>query len=165
MGKYFTFTSVHLATLALKDEQIAALRNELSVARADRLRAEEARDAAVTKSFELLTPKPVEVLRPEARVREPKVAPKTLDLAEVDPTDNVALRDLALAEMSGKANATHLMQKMESIRGQVYMARAAKSERAREVGTVRAPAEPVPEDINAMIDNAIAQGKQQARTQ
>ena len=155
----FIFKSFHLALMALKDEQIAFLRNELSVARTDRLRADAARDAAVAKAFELL--KPAEVATPEARIRTPRPQPKTLDLAEVDPTDNNAIRDLALAEMpAGTANATFLLNKMESIRSQVYAAKAARSARAREVGSIE-----VPQAVNEIIEAAIAKGKEQARTQ
>lgn len=157
----FVFKSVHLAHMALKDEQIATLRNDLSVARTDRLRSEAARDAAVTKAFELLTAKPAEVATPEARIRTPRPAPKALDLAEVDPTDNAAIRDIALSEMpAGKGNATLLMNKMGSIRGQVYAAIAAKSVRAREVGNIE-----VPRSVNDQINAAIAQGREQARIQ
>jgi hypothetical protein len=160
----FILKSVHLAHMALKDEQIAALRNDLSVARTDRLRSETARDVAVAKAFELLTPKPAEVVRPEARIRTPQPAPPpTLDLAEVDPTDNDAIRDLALAEMpAGKGNATLLMSKMESIRNQVYAAKAAKVARSREIGRIDAPT--APQHVIDAIEVAIAQGKQQART-
>jgi hypothetical protein len=157
----FVFKSVHLALVALKDEQIKSLRDELSVARTDRLRSEAARDAAVLKAFELLTPKPVEVITPGARVREPRPTPETLDLSLVDPTDNNAIRDLALNEMpSGKASANLLMAKMENIRKQVYAAIAAKSARAREVGTIE-----MPQSVSDQIDAAMEQGKQQARTQ
>jgi hypothetical protein len=163
VGRYFTPTSVHLATTALKDELIARLREELSVARADRLHAEAARDAAVGKAFELLTPKAAAVVIPDAKIqREPRPAPPTLDLSEVDPTNNSAIRDIALSEMpSGKVNANFLIQKMESVRAQVYLAHAVKAEKAREVGTISE----VPSVVEAMIDAAIIAGKEQARTQ
>lgn len=162
MAKYFTSTSVHLATLALKDELIAFLRTELSEARADRLRAEEARDAAVSKAIEILTPKPAEASTPEVRTpREPLPIPETLDLSMVDPTDNAAITTIARSEMpSGKINASFLVQKIESVRAQVYLAHAAKAERAKEVGTIQE----IPDDIAAMIDGAITKGKEQART-
>ncbi|HEV2709151.1 MAG TPA: hypothetical protein VGU67_02960 [Edaphobacter sp.] len=158
MGRYFTSTAVHLATLALKDEQIATLRADLSAARADRIRSEESRDAAITKVFDLLTPK--QPSAPEPRIpREPRPAPPTLDLAEIDPADTDAIRDIAISEMpSGKINASFLMQKIESVWTQVHLARAAKAERAKEVGTI-------PADVSTMIDEAIAKGKEQARTQ
>jgi hypothetical protein len=158
VGKYLTFTSVHLATMALKDELIASLRSELSVARTDRLRADAARDAAVARSFELLTPRTAQVA--PAGEKTPRKEVPTLDLSEVDPTDNNAIRDLALREMPGKASAGLMVQKMESIRAQVYLARLAKSERAKEVGTIE-----VPESVNTQIEDAIAKGKEQARVQ
>lgn len=155
----FIFRSVHLAHMALMSEQIAALRNELSVARTDRLRAEASRDAAIAKAFEVLSPKPAEVVSPEVRTHTPRAEPETLDLSQVDPSDNRAIRDLALAEMGGgKASATLLLTKMDNIRKQVYAAIAAKSVRASEVGNI-------PQSVNDLIDSAISQGKEQARTQ
>jgi hypothetical protein len=160
----FIFKSVHLAHMALKDEQIALLRSELSNAREDRLRAETARDAAVAQAFTLLAPRPAEVGSPEVNKRTRQPEPPTLDLAEVDPTDNAALAQLALREMpAGKRNASLLQHKIASIRTQVYAAIAAKSERAKEVGTVAAPQD-TPSWVSDMIDGAIAQGKEQART-
>lgn len=152
----FILRSVHLAHLALKDEHIASLRSELSVARTDRLRAEAARDAAVTKAFDLLTPKPAEAAKTEVRPRREKAATPARDLSQIDPNDQEAIRDIALSEMSpGKTNATFLTQKMASIKAQIHQARAAKHVRATEVG-------PPPENIAAMIDNAISDGKERA---
>lgn len=157
--------SVHLATVALKDELIAALRSELSTARTDRLRADSDRNAAVSKAFELLTPKPAEVAKPGVIVRRPVPEPETLDLSKVDPTDNHALAAIAVSEMGGgRLNASALQSKIESLRGQVLLAQAAKRARAQEVGTVTdTPQMDIPPDIAAMIDAAEAKGKEQAR--
>jgi hypothetical protein len=161
VGRYFTSTAVHLATLALKDEQIAFLRKQLDEAHEECRRAGEARDAAVSKAFEILTPKPAPE-RGARAPREPRTPPQTLDLAEVDPTDTAAIRDIALSEMpAGRINPNFLIHKIENIRNQVYLARAAKSERAKEVGVIQE----VPAAITEMIESAITTGREQARTQ
>lgn len=162
MGKYFTSTEVHVATVALKDEHIASLHKELAIARAERIRAEEARDSAVNKLIEALTPKPLAI--PQKVVREPKPPTPELDLSRIDPMDQGSIRDIALSEMpSGKISASLLMSKMENIKTQVLLAHAAKADRAKEVGTVQVAA--IPDEVAALIDGAIAKGKEQARTQ
>ena len=149
---------MHVALLALKQEQIVALRLEVSDARARAERAEQARDAAIAKAFEVMTARPIEMV---ALPRERRAAPPELDLSRIDPSDNSAIRDLALNEMpGGKANASLLQAKMENIRTQVRAAHAAKAARAREVGAM---AEPPPKTVNDQIEAAIAAGRERAR--
>lgn len=145
----------------MKDEQIKGLRDELDRARTDKATAEAARDAAVQQTIEAMTPKPAEL--PQLRrivPREPKAdAPKTLDLAEVDPNDKAAIRDIALSEMpAGKQSGTMLLQKMESIRAQAVIAQAIRRERSMEVGVMSAP-----EGVMAKIAAAEQEGKERAR--
>ena len=146
--------AVHAALMELKDEQIALLRAELTHLRAEVLRADQQRDHAIAQLLD----------RPEpAEVKPRRQAPPTLDLALVDPSDNQAIRDLALSEMpAGKANASLLLAKMENIRSQVRAAHQAKAARAREVGSVRTE---VPQSVQDQIDAAMATGREQARAQ
>lgn len=157
----FISRSTHLALMALKDEQIASLREELATSRADRAAAEQARDVAITKALDILTPKPHPIpLSP--LLQPPRPEPPTLDLAEVDPGDTQAVHDLALREMpAGKVGANLLLHKMNSIRTQIHAARAARAARAMEVGTIAAPAE-TPAWVGNAIEEAMARGREQA---
>lgn len=159
----FIWKALHTAIVAVKDEQIQNLREELVAARADRLQADASRDAAIEKLIEAMTPKPAPP--PPRFVRrdqtEPATPPKTLDLSEVDPNDKKAIRDIAISEMpSGKQSGTMLLQKMESIRAQAIIAQAAKRERSKEVGVLSAP-----ESVMAKIEAAEQEGRERARVQ
>jgi len=160
---WFLSRATHLALMAAKDEQIAALRDELSVSRSDRVAAEQARDAAITRALDILTPQPAIVAAAPAP-RTERTVPPTLDLAEVDPADTAAVRDLALNEMpAGKVSARLLLHKMDNIRAQIHAARAAKSARAMEVGTIATAAPEPPAWVGSAIEEAIAKGREQAR--
>ena len=145
--------------LALKDEQIVTLSRELARAQHAVTRAEAERDRLLLHLLDRVnTAARAELPRAE------RVVPVELDLAEVDPSDNQAVRDLALNEMPAKANASLLLLKMESIRKQIHAARFARSQRAREVGSIAAaPAEAPPPWVAELIDHAVTQGKENAR--
>lgn len=157
----FVWKSLHLALLAAKEEQIRDLREQVSVLRTDRLRAETGRDVAVLQAFDAMKPKVPEPVETTPRRRRETAAeePFTLDLAEVDPNDKHAIATLALREMPpGKQSGTMLTQKMDSMRSQVILARAVKKERAKQVGVLSAP-----EDVMAKIAAAEQEGIERAR--
>jgi hypothetical protein len=158
----FIWKALHTAIVAVKDEQIQSLREELAAARADRLQADASREAAIENLIEAMTPKPLPTPRFIRRDQaEPHSEPPTLDLAEVDPNDKIAIRNLALREMpTGKNSASHVLQKMESIRAQAIIAQAAKRQRAMEPGVLSAP-----ESVMAKIEAAEQAGREQARVQ
>lgn len=159
----FVWKSLHLALLAAKDEQIQSLREDLYVARADRLRAETGRDVAVKQTIEALTPKPVVAPAPPRFIRrdqaEPERPTKIYDLAEVDPNAKAAIRDIALSRMSkGKQSGGLFLATMEGIRQEILLAQVVKSEKAKQVGVISAP-----ESVMAKIEAAEQEGKERAR--
>lgn len=157
----FIWKALHTAIVAVKDEQIQNLREELATARADRLQADASRDAAIEKLIEAMTPKPQPIPRFVRRDQQatPMEKPDTLDLAEVDPNDKQAIRAIAFTEMPpGKPSASHVLQKMESIRAQIVIAQAAKRQRAMEPGVLS-----VPESVMAKIAAAEQEGIDRAR--
>lgn len=148
----FPFVSLrsHRETLAAKDETIRLLRETIE------------HQTAALKAFdgllEALKPKP-RVAGAPGRIAEPRAQ---VNYADIDPTDNEALKEAALREIGpGRHPAHHVLNRIESIRRQITVAREAQMMRAQQPGPPPPP-EAIPAAVNKLIEETVAQGEQLA---
>jgi hypothetical protein len=140
---FISFRS-HRETLAAKDETIALLRETIQ---------------QLTGSLEAFRETMVALRTPQARTpRAPQEQAKPIDYAGIDPNDNQALINAALAEMGsvGKVSGPALLRRAESLRGQILANRKTAEQKAF---SAFAPAAAAPHDIESLIEQTIAEGQ------
>lgn len=147
----FPFVSLrsHRETLAAKDETIRLLRETIE------------NQTAALKAFDGL----LESLKPRPRTAAPgRIAEPQppVNYADIDPSDNEALMAAALRELGpGKHTMHHVTNRVQSIRRQITVAREAQMMRAQQPGPPPPP-EAIPEAVNKLIEETVAQGEQLA---
>jgi hypothetical protein len=160
MWPWLILRSTHDALLRSKDQEIQTLSQQLKEANHATARAMGMYQKSVDKLTEALTPKPEPVAVPYRRRRveeTPAEKPKTLNLRDVDPTDNKAIYTIALGEtpsINGKVNPVALQRKADSIRRQILDLKAQGPD--RNMGTI-------PGNVAEMIANAEAAGVSAAK--
>ncbi len=160
--EWFPFISrrSHGAIVAGKDEQLRRLEADVEYLRAELSRSREENASTVEQAFSLMRPQLPGIV-PKRRVQAEETSeriPETLDLSQVDPSDNEALVLIARREMppGSRASATHVMRKVEMLREQVIEAHNAKNK------AYTTPAY-VPASVAAKIEAAEQAGVQQAK--
>lgn len=159
----FPFISrrIHAAIVAVKDEQIALLRQQLLDVRNDRdRRAQEHADLS-TRLVEAIEQRmtPVRPIRRPVEAAPAEREPESLDLSMVDPNDNEALALIVRREMppGARVSGTHVMRAIERLREQVIQAHEARTS-----GAVTAAVVQIPERVSNKIEAAKRAGKELA---
>lgn len=143
----FPFVSVrsHRETLAAKDETIAVLRETIANLTHSLKALEELAEAAKPK---------MPMLRPR-READTQRTSRSVDLGNLDPSDNEALIAAARQELgAGKHTAQQLLRRAEHIKRQILINRDAQRS-----GVAQVPVAPPPSAVNEMIEKAIQEGE------
>jgi hypothetical protein len=145
MTAWFPFLSIrsHRETIAAKDETIALLRETVK-------QLTDSLEAFREASLHLRTPQP----RAQRPPQEKEAPAPPINYAAIDPGDPSSLLRAAQAEMGpGKTSAPQILRRAEQIKAQVMASRRASELKAYTSVNVEAP-----EDVEALIAQAVQEG-------
>jgi hypothetical protein len=137
----------HREVIAAKDETIRLQRETI-----DNLTASL---KAFQDYLESLKPKPRTARGETGEIAKPR---PHVNYAELDPSNQQALVDVALAELGpGKHHASHVLSRVDHIRRRILLERDIAAARAAQPGPPPPP-DAIPEAINTLIEQTVAEG-------
>jgi hypothetical protein len=138
----------HKEIVKAKDETIAALRET---------------NSALLETISKLSERSTATPAPMGTILRPKKKQTPVDLSMVDPNDNEALTTIALREIGTNCSMTLLQRKVDQIRRQVIQAHEDKQKKSKQPAILNEAAPAVPAEVLDVIEDAIRQGKADAR--